>query len=160
MVSYVRAVLLLTLVYLALTSNLQASNIVVGVLLAVGVLALLRPQRRVTDWRAAGTAVVAVLRYIFVLAHDMVVSGMQVARIVLDPKLPIQPGIIAIPSGCQSELGTALSAHAITLAPGEMVVEIDDDGVMYTHVLDMAHAETAVAEAQELRVALLNKIFP
>jgi len=160
MVSYVRAIVLLTLTYLALTSNLQLSSIVMGVLLAVGVLALLRPERRSTNWAAAGTAVIALARYIFVLARDMIISGVLVARIVLDPKLPIQPGIVAIPSGCQSELGTALSAHAITLAPGEMVVEIDEDGVMYTHVLDVTHAETAVAEAQELRVALLNKIFP
>ncbi len=160
MVSYVRAVVLLTLVYLALTSNLQVSNIVVGVLLALGVMALLRPPRRETDWAGAGTAVWSMAQYVLILAWDLIVSGFQVARIVLDPGLPIKPGIIAIPSGCQSELGTALSAHAITLTPGEMVVEMDENGVMYTHTLDVTDAETAVAVAQQQRAELLAKIFP
>jgi multicomponent Na+:H+ antiporter subunit E len=79
---------------------------------------------------------------------------------VLNPRLPLRQGIIAIPSGCQSELGTALSAHAITLTPGEMVVEIDADGVMYTHALDVSAAETAVLDAQTQRRDLLAKIFP
>ena len=140
---FARAVLLLTLMYLALTSNLQASNIVMGLLLSVGVMALLRPQLREADGRRAGTAVLALFRYIFVL-----VSGIQVARIVLSPTMPLHQAIIAIPSDCQSDLGLALSAHALTLTPGEMVVEIGDDGTMYTHVLDVEKVETAVAAAQ------------
>jgi multicomponent Na+:H+ antiporter subunit E len=65
-----------------------------------------------------------------------------------------------IPSGCDSELATALSAHAITLAPGEMVVEIGEGGIMYTHTLDVTQAAEYVAEAQQLRRELLRKIFP
>lgn len=160
MVYYVRAVFFLTLAYLALTANLQVSNIVVGVLLAAGVMALLRPEPRGAEWPGGSTAVFAFVKYIFILARDLIISGVQVARIVLDPKLTLQQGIIAIPSGCQSEMGTALSAHAITLTPGEMVVEIDAAGVMYTHVLDVSQAETAVADAQQLRVELLAKIYP
>lgn len=157
---YARAVLLLTLMYLALTSNLQASNIVMGLLLSVGVMALLRPQLREADGRRAGTAVLALFRYIFVLIWDYVVSGIQVARIVLSPTMPLHQAIIAIPSDCQSDLGLALSAHALTLTPGEMVVEIGDDGTMYTHVLDVEKVETAVAAAQKQREELLEKIFP
>lgn len=157
---YARAVFLLTLVYLALTSNLQLSNIVMGLLLSVGVMALLRPQLRPLNWRNGGTAVFALLRYIVTLLWELLVSGVQVARLVLNPRLPLRQGIIAIPSGCQSELGTALSAHALTLTPGEMVVEIDADGVMYTHALDVSAAETAVLDAQTQRRDLLAKIFP
>ncbi|MCK7481749.1 MAG: Na+/H+ antiporter subunit E [Candidatus Moduliflexus flocculans] len=32
-------------------------------------------------------------------------------------------------------------AHAITLSPGEMVVAIDDEGVMYTHCLNVDDSE-------------------
>ena len=82
-----------------------------------------------------------------------------VARIVLDPKLPIQPGIVAIHSGCKSELATALSAHAISITPGELVLGIDDKGVLYTHCLDATHAAQYATEAQALRRNLLSKIF-
>jgi len=104
--------------------------------------------------------VVASARYVLTLGYDMVVSGVQVARIVLSPSLPIRPGIVAIPAETNTDLGIALSAHAVSLTPGELVVEIDDDHMMYTHCLDATHAETYIKDAHDLRIELLNEIFP
>ena len=50
-------------------------------------------------------------------------------------------------------------AHAITLTPGELVVEMSDEGTMYTHTLDTSHAEDHMAEAQKMREELLRKIM-
>jgi multicomponent Na+:H+ antiporter subunit E len=150
----------LWLVYLALTSNLELSNLVLGLLVAVGLTLLLRPPRGTFDLRRLPGALVALGRYLFVVFFDAIKSGLVAARLVLDPALPVKPGIIAIPSDCDSELATALSAHAITLAPGEMVVEIGKDGTMYAHALDATRAVEYVEAAQELRSTLLRKIFP
>ena len=147
------------LMYLAITANLEWRNLLLGLVIALGATALARPTRRPIRWRRVPAALVAALQYLYLLAVDLVKGGYQTARLVLDPKLPIRPGVIAIPSGCESELATALSAHAITLAPGEMVVEIDAHGVMYTHLLDVSHAPEYVAEAQQIRRELLRKIF-
>jgi len=156
----IRAVLLLTAVYLALTANLQLNNIILGLLLSLLILLLLRPATRAVNWRIWPSTSWAMLRYLLVLAYDLIVSGIQVARIVLNPTLPIQQGIIAIPTNCESETAQALSAHAITLTPGEMVVEMSDEGVMYTHVLDATHAQDNMAEAQQMREQMLQKIMP
>ena len=153
-----RAVLLLTAGYLALTANLQLSNVIAGLLLSILVLILLRPAPRALNWRLLPSTTWALIRYIFVLAYDLLISGIQVARIVLTPSLPIQQGIIAIPTDCESETAQALSAHAITLTPGEMVVEMSDDGTMYTHVLDASHASETMAEAQRMREEMLQNI--
>jgi multisubunit Na+/H+ antiporter MnhE subunit len=150
----------LFIVYLALTGNAEPANLVVGALVAVGI-SLLRtkmnlplvPLKRLPQFLWAG------IRYIVVVAGDVIRGGISTARIVLDPNLPLNPGIIAIPSGTQSELGTALSAHSISLSPGEMVVAIDDEGVMYTHCLDVDDSEKMVANAQKLRKNLLNRMF-
>lgn len=158
--SFVRAVLLLTIVYLFLTANLQPINILVGLLLGLGAALLVGQKGRPTRWRDTPRSLSAGIRYLAVLAYDIFVSGIQVARIVLDPRLPIKPGVIAIPSQCESDLGTALSAHAISLTPGELVVEIGMFNEMYTHVLDATHAADFIAEAQELREELLGRIFP
>ena len=149
----------LTLVYLALTANLAFNNVVLGVLLATAVTFLLPPPSRKIRWRNWPTVIWAFIRYLFILAWDLLVSGMQVARIVISPHIEIDPGIIAIPSDTESELATALSAHAITLTPGELVVEIGEDCVMYTHVLDATKAEESIARAQAKRRDLLEKIF-
>jgi len=120
---------------------------------------LIRPQRLPTDWRRLPSSVLALVRYLVKLVFDVIASGIQVARIVMDPALPIKPGIVSIHSECESEMGTALSAHAITLAPGEMVVEMDEKGVMYTSCLDTTNSEKYVEDAQKIRKDLLQKIF-
>lgn len=159
MVIYIRWIVLLAVAYLALTSNLEAANVVVGLALAAGVVVLVRPDLRPLAPRNIPQSIVALVRYLGNLISDLVVSGIQVARIVLSPSLPIRPGIIAIPAQTETDLGIALSAHALTLTPGEIVVEIDDDHTMYTHCLDITHAEEYINEAQQMRREYLSKIF-
>ena len=60
---------------------------------------------------------------------------------------------------CESALATALSAHALSISPGEVVVEIDPNGVMYTHVLDVTHSAEYQEQAQQMRNDLLSKII-
>jgi multicomponent Na+:H+ antiporter subunit E len=157
---YLQYMIPLFLIYLALTSNISPANLVIGMLVAVAVTVLVRPRRKAMSARSVPIAMLALLEYIFILMVDVIKNGLQVARIVLTPQLPIQPGIIAIPSQCSTEMGTALSAHAITVSPGELVVEISEDGVMYTHALDARDSEEKSRHAQQMRVNLLQRIFP
>jgi len=150
----------LFLVYLVLSGNLTIPNLVVGALVALMVSALL-PARDAAPMplKRIPAFVWALLRYVVVVMWDVIKGGITTARIVLSREMPLKPGIIAIPSGSKSELGTALSAHAITLSPGELVVEMDDEGNMYTHCLDVDKSEVYVSEAQSLRRNLLSKMF-
>jgi multicomponent Na+:H+ antiporter subunit E len=143
-----------------LTANLEASNLVVGLLIAITLTAFLHPDRLSINLSQVPRATWSLFRYVFVVAADVINGGVQVARLVLDPKLPVRPGLIAIPSGTESEWATALSAHAITLSPGAMVMEIGEHGVMYTHTLDVDQAEESTADMQRLRRDLLEKILP
>lgn len=147
------------LLYLLLTGNWALNNLITGLILAGMVALLVRPVKRPFAWNRLPDALLATMRYMALLLWELLVSGVQVARIVLSPSLPIQPGIIAIPSQCESDLGVALSAHAISLTPGEIVVEIDEGRVMYTHVLDASTAAAHVAQAQQVRRDLLSRIF-
>ncbi len=156
---YLRTILILLVIYLALTGNLQPDNVILGALVAGGATLLVRPQSGRMDLRRLPVAAWAVVRYIAILAADVVKSGIGVARVVLDPALPIRPGIVAIDSGCDSEWGTALSAHALSVTPGELVIGIGCGGILYTHCLDATHSAEYAAEAQTMRRDLLSKIF-
>ena len=156
---YLLIIIPLLFVYLELSSNFELSNIIVGLMIVTGITKLIRPQHFSIEWHRLPSSVSALVLYLVILVYDVIASGIQVARIVLDPALPIKPGIVAIPSQCDSEMGTALSAHAITLAPGEMVVEMDEKGVMYTSCLDTTNAEKYTEDAQRIRKDLLQKIF-
>lgn len=153
-------VISLWLVYLALTSNLEISNLLVGLLIALGLTALLHPDPYRFRLRRTPGVLWAGLRYLVVVGKDVILGGLQVARLVLDPKLPVHPAVIAIPSGTESELATALSSHAISLSPGAMVMEIGEHGVMYTHTLDVTMPDEAYFEIQQKRSKLLAKILP
>jgi multicomponent Na+:H+ antiporter subunit E len=152
-------VIFLTLMYLMLTSNLELLNIISGLVIASGITLLLRPDVSPISWHRAPRAFLAMAQYIGILIYDILQGGITVAKSVWSRNLKIQPSIIAIPSGCESELATALSAHALSIAPGELVVEIDADGVMYTHVLDVTHSSEYQEQAQRIRRELLSKII-
>ena len=152
--------LILFVVYLVLSGNITVPNLVVGVLIALGISRLLPPRKGATfNWKRIPSFVWALFRYIFVVIWDVLKGGITTARIVLSPKMPLKTGIIAIPSGSKSELGTALSAHATTLSPGELVVEMDAEGTMYTHCLNVDNSEVYMADAQALRNNLLQDMF-
>ncbi len=153
----------LMLVYLALAykyGDNPLPHLVLGFFVALGVSHLLPVRVKIFNWSYAPTFFIGVTRYALRVIVDMFKSAYQVALIVLDPKLPINPGVVAIHSGCQSPIATALSAHAITLTPGEMVIAIDEAGVLYTHTLDVSRSEEYSAQAQALRRNLLSKIVP
>ena len=157
---YIPFISFLTIIYLLLSTNLELLNILTGIIIASGITILIRPSISGYSWRRIPSAVLALIRYAGILIYDIIRGGLLVARLALRPTMEIDPAIIAIPSECESELATALSAHSITLSPGEMVVEIDDQGVMYTHVLDVRHGPEYKQQAQKLRRDLLTKIFP
>jgi len=146
--------------YLALTSNLTLSNMVVGIVVAVLIAALLPIKAQTSDWRRLVIAFGAMILYIGVLILDVVKNGVIMGRLILNPRLPMDPGIVAIPACCQSELATALSAHAMTASPGELVIGIDAEGVMYTHVLDASKEDEYIEDASGRRRNLLSRIFP
>jgi multicomponent Na+:H+ antiporter subunit E len=157
---FASSTIVLFIIYLMLTGNVTIANLVTGLIVAAGI-SLLMPKDtpmliridRLPRFLLSG------FHYTFVVIRDVILGGISTARIVLDPKLPLKPGIIAIPHGSRSELGTAFSAHAITLSPGELVIEIDSDGIMYTHCLDVEATAAVVDEAQAERHKLLSSMF-
>lgn len=153
-------VLMLWLVYLALSANLELNNVVLGLLIAGGIASLVHPEPYRIHPSQVPRAAWAAVRYAFVVAKDVIEGGLQVARLTLDPKLPIHPVVIAVPSGTESEAATALSAHAITLSPGSMVIEIGDHGDMYTHTLDVTVPDEVYLAMQTKRRDLLLQIAP
>ena len=156
---YLPFVIFNTIIYLFLTTNLELLNIFAGLIISVVITVVLRPVIRKASWRRFPAATLAFIRYLGVLIYDIVSGGLMVARLALSRKIEINPGVIAIPSECDSELATALSAHSISLSPGELVVEIDAEGVMYTHILDIRQEPEYKKQAQKLRKELLSNIF-
>jgi multicomponent Na+:H+ antiporter subunit E len=152
--------LLLSALYLALTQNLAINNLVVAVLLGGLATLLVRPERgRSFSPAAAASAAWWSLRFLAFLIWDVIKCGVTVARIIIDPKLPIRQGIIVVKSGSPNETVTVLSAHGITITPGEQVVGFGEDGAMAVHCLDAVSSGAGADAAQANRRNMLERIF-
>ena len=103
--------------------------------------------------------------YIMYMAKEILVAGLKVARIVLSPSMPIDPGISVVNTGDkdQDELISAISAHGITITPGELVVDFQDtsdDGVlMVVHSLNMAISKKHLEHDQAMRLKRIKGIL-
>ncbi|MEA1986685.1 MAG: Na+/H+ antiporter subunit E [Candidatus Marinimicrobia bacterium] len=74
--------------------------------------------------------------YIFVFIWELIKSNIDVAKRVISPKLPINPGIVKVKTKLKSPLGRAILANSITLTPGTLTVEMIDDH-FYIHWIDV-----------------------
>lgn len=64
------------------------------------------------------------LTYLPWLVWEVVKSNVQMARIVLDPKLPIRPGIVRVKGKQRTDLGRVIFANSITMTPGTVTIAV------------------------------------
>jgi multicomponent Na+:H+ antiporter subunit E len=63
-------------------------------------------------------------------------ANLDVAFRVIHPERPLNPGIVKIKTNLRSEIARTFLANSITLTPGTMSVEIEDD-ILYIHWIDV-----------------------
>ena len=78
------------------------------------------------------------LVYVFLFVWECIKANIDVASRVLNPRLPIKPGIVRIKTGLQTETALTFLANSITLTPGTISVDIDKEkGILYIHWIDV-----------------------
>jgi len=92
-----------------------------------------------------------VLRYWPWLFKEIVLSGWQVAKIIVDPRLPISPTLVRFKPTQKSAVGLVTHANSITLTPGTITVEAGEDEFL-VHALTRAGAEGVVDSEMDRRV--------
>ncbi|WP_198409174.1 Na+/H+ antiporter subunit E [Magnetospira sp. QH-2] len=61
------------------------------------------------------------------LYWEIIKSNIDVAKIILSPKMPISPQVFVTKASQSDELGRVVYANSITLTPGTVTMGIDDD---------------------------------
>ncbi|MYC32558.1 MAG: hypothetical protein F4X64_05210 [Chloroflexi bacterium] len=62
--------------------------------------------------------------YFPLLLWEIAVANVHVARLVLDPRMPINPSLVEFESPLRTEASNALLANSITLTPGTVTVDM------------------------------------
>lgn len=89
------------------------------------------------------------------LLKEIVVSGWQVARIVLSPRLPVSPKLVRFKPSQKTTVGLVTHANSITLTPGTLTVEAEQDGFL-VHALTRAGAAGLEGSEMDRRVSRLE----
>jgi multicomponent Na+:H+ antiporter subunit E len=66
------------------------------------------------------------LGYLPWLLKEIVVANLQVIRIVLDPRLPVDPCLVRFPTRLTGDLAVTTFANSITLTPGTVTVDVEE----------------------------------
>ncbi|GFR34690.1 Na+/H+ antiporter subunit E [Thermobrachium celere] len=80
------------------------------------------------------------IKYFIVFLIELVKANLNMARIVITPSLPISPKIYEVKTELKSNIAKALLANSITLTPGTISVDLDEDTI-YIHVVEGAKVD-------------------
>ena len=76
------------------------------------------------------------------LGWQMALSALNVARIIVDPRLPISPTMVKVNSEAESAVGITTYGNSITLTPGTISVEVSEAGrAIWVHAITREGAE-------------------
>ena len=87
--------------------------------------------------------------YIPFFIWEMIKANFQIAAIVINPALPIKPGIVEGETSLKSPLGRLMLTSSITLTPGTLSVDIDDEEVSIHCVVVNESADEIIAKFEK-----------
>jgi multicomponent Na+:H+ antiporter subunit E len=97
----------------------------------------------------------AALAYWPWLVKEIVISGCQVTRIILHPRLPVSPALVRFRPSQQTAVGLVTHANSITLTPGTITVEAAHDEFL-VHALTLEGAQSLAGSEMDRRVRRLE----
>ncbi len=135
--TFIIATFLLFITWILL-AGMTTEEVIFGGLVALLVTLLFLPRLRILgDIKFSLKAIIYFIRYIFVFSWELIKSNLDVARRVISPKLPINPGIVKVKTKLKTPLGRAFLANSITLTPGTLTVEMKGE-YFYIHWIDVS----------------------
>ena len=90
------------------------------------------------------------------LVKEIVKSAWQVARVILDPKLPIAPRVVRFRPSQRSDVGLVIHANSITLTPGTICIEASADELVVHALTEEGAASLVTGGDMDRRVARLE----
>lgn len=100
----------------------------------------------------------SVLYYWAWLGREIIKSNIDVTRRILSPGMPISPTIFTVRADQKTELGRVTYANSITLVPGTVTVEVNED-VFTVHALTQEMAADLKRGEMNRRVCNVENVF-
>lgn len=141
---FVTTVIIYFIFWLAYTTSLAPDKIIIGIILST--LLSLFTYKSFSQKNPDNNIVVRIInlfKYVPVFIIEIIKANLDVARRVINPSLPINPGIIKIPTNLKSDYAKLFLANSITLTPGTLTLDVIDDH-LYIHWIDVESTDKKI----------------
>lgn len=129
--------LVLLLFWLLVNNSLALPIVLTGVGLSLFLaLVLCRSCSVFAEMRITPKSLIYTVWYLLFFLWELIKSNLDVARRVLSPRLPINPGIIKVTTRLKSPMGRMILANSISLTPGTFTVDVRGED-FYIHWIDV-----------------------
>ena len=126
----------LFIVWIMLAGTSNQELIFGGITVILLVIIFSKKMTVLEDIKLNPKSIIFMIIYFFVFLWELIKANFDVAKRVISPKLPINPGIVKVKTKLKSPIGRAFLANSITLTPGTLTVEMKDD-YFYIHWIDV-----------------------
>ena len=129
----------LFIVWLGLTNSFHPQELLAGAIISAALVWLTIPARAVNAENRPWS-IIGLLTYFPVFLKALVLANIDVASRVLNPRLPINPGIVRVPTKLTIPYQRLILANSITLTPGTITLEMDNQDI-YIHWIAVEDAD-------------------
>ena len=97
------------------------------------------------------------LLYLPWLLKEILIANINVAKVILSPKLPISPIMVVLGSTQKTDLGRVLYANSITLTPGTITTGVEGDQ-LEIHALTRKDVDGREEDEMDQRVSIVERV--
>ncbi len=149
--------LVVTLVWLLLVNSMAPGQVILGLVLGWAI-----PLATGPFW-PGHTRIhrpLTLLRFLVVVAYDIVTANLVVARLILTPGRPVRPAFVVMPLTLRTDLAISLLANTICLTPGTVSARLSpDQRELLIHALDLDDPQAMVETIRRRYEAPLREVF-
>lgn len=139
--------MLIAVIWMLLQNNFTPVEFMLGYIVGLILLFFLR---RFLKFDFYFRRIYALFKLLILFSYKLILSNYDVIKIILSPKLDIQPGIIAVPTQLKTDWEVTLLANLISLTPGTLSMYFSEDGrTIYIHSIHVPDKEAAIKEIHD-----------
>lgn len=120
-----------------LLAGIAVQELILGAMVSVILtIVLARLVNYTIDYRAPWKLLVFIFAYLPMFIWQLILANIDIARRVLSPKIPLNPGFVKIKTDLKGDFAKLALANSITLTPGTLSVDVDGE-YLYIHTVDV-----------------------
>ncbi|WP_176461939.1 Na+/H+ antiporter subunit E [Anaeromicrobium sediminis] len=134
--NFIKPIIVFILFFIILAEKFNMEVLIIGLIVSLSISIFNKKEKETID-KPKTLTVKKILYFILygaVLLKEIVIANIQVAKIVLSPKMNICPKIVKYETKLMSKIYQSILANSITLTPGTLTMDLEGN-ILTVHCL-------------------------